>query len=713
MRPVLIIILLAVCAIADARTMSVNISADKGRIGMGRSVIVSAIARLAGDKPAVGYELLPYVNGKRWGAHEYADESGRAVFMIPLPNVGIQEIQVQARPAAQMIPESWIWTADVQDNQDVILRKEFSLPSAARFARVWLAVDDGAKLFINGQEAASKDGWMDIRPISIRRDLLKAGTNEVQVEARNSVGPAGVLVRMEVETASGKRVICSDGNWTAESGKVVVLGKPGSSIWTTTGWPNVADRSQLFTGALLPANAVASNTIQVQVDRRKLQPPPKDPDHLLGMQWEPWFTPLNCSWGTAYAVPLMGFYWSANPDVTRQHMIWLAESGVDFLVVDWTNQLWDKQHFDERTDGANEIMHSTTMALEVLAQMRDEGLPVPKMVIYLGVTNGPSTTMVAINEEIAWIYNNYIRNPRFKGLFVEYLGKPLLMIHNGGGPQWLVDTKQIPVDDSHFTIRWQSFMHENSHHNEAGYWSWMNKSLNQPVTYYEGKPEGATISTAFFAEGGWKKEGAYGRRGGWTYLESFKDVDRYRPRFVELHQFNEFAGAPEGQGYGPEHDIYVDSYSVELSDDIEPVSLTTPAYRGNGGWGFQFLNLTRALVDLYRQKTPETTVLALWKPDRRQVVTGNKLDVAWAWAGKQPKSFSISLNGKTVLEDLQDMQASVDLSGIKDGPVRLRLTAEGTKARYLISYTEDSLPQKDMKPAFAKVDFMLKRGATK
>ena len=33
----------------------------------------------------------------------------------------------------------------------------------------------------------------------------------------------------------------------------------------------------------------------------------------------------------------------------------LAESGIDFLVVDWTNHLWDKKHWDERPDGTNEI----------------------------------------------------------------------------------------------------------------------------------------------------------------------------------------------------------------------------------------------------------------------------------------------------------------------------------------------------------------------
>lgn len=465
----------------------------------------------------------------------------------------------------------------------------------------------------------------------------------------------------------------------------------------------------MLTGYPLPAGADVSNVVTVQVERRALQPTPTDPDHLVGMQWEPWFTPHNADWTTAQAVPLLGFYRSYDRDVLRQHFLWLAESGVNFLVVDWTNHLWDKKHWDERDDNTNEIIHATTLALETLASLRDEGIPVPKMVLYLGLNNGPSTTTQAINEEMDWIYHNYIRNPRFAGLFQEYLGKPLLLIHNGGGPAWLQAHPGPPIDDRHFTVRWQSSQHDLSHHNEAGYWSWMDGALAQPVTRFEGKPEAMTVSAAFFSADGWRGKGAYGRRGGGTYVESFQGALKYRPRFLELHQFQEFAGQPEGQGYGPRKDIYVDSYSAELSDDIEPTSLCAPAYRGDGGWGFLFLNLTRALVDLYRQKTPETTVVAIARPLRREVITSNTLTVEWAWVGKPPHSFTLTLNGKTVARNLQGRQAVVNVRDVPDGPVTLRLTAEGTKARYLLSYTEDSLPQKRLEPAYAEINFLIAR----
>ena len=139
----------------------------------------------------------------------------------------------------------------------------------------------------------------------------------------------------------------------------------------------------------------------------------------------------------------------------------------------------------------------------------------------------------------------------------------------------------------------------------------MDGSLKPTVTYKGDVAECTTVNPACFAENGWKAPEAWGRRDGWTYLESFKTALEHRPRMVMLHQFNEFTGQGS-HGYGPDKDIFVDSYSVEYSDDYEPVSLTAPGFRGdNGGWGFYYLNLTRALVDIYNGQADDVTVMAV------------------------------------------------------------------------------------------------------
>ena len=708
---------------AAAPEVRVHLEADQQRIGMGRSVTVSARAELPGGAPAAGYLLLPYVNGERWGAHEVADADGRAVWHLPLPNPGVAEVQVEAREQPPR-GEQWIWAPETSDQQSVWFQGTFTPPDGVREARLWVAVDDAAQVFLNGEDLPSTGGWQATAPLAEVRDRLRPGANVLSVKATNGAGPAGLLVRLELVcddrvgvVGTGESWCCFDaepagwpGKAEAEGRPVKVLGPPEGALWAggMSRWPTLHARTGLIAGTRVPEGAVLSDPLRVEVEWRRLQTIPEDPEHLVGMQWEPWFTPLNANWATGQAVPVMGLYWSWDRSVLRQQMIWLIESGVNFLVVDWTNHLWGKEHWDERPDATNEIILCTTLALEVLAELRDEGQYVPKMVLYPGLNNGPETTVQAISEELAWIHHNYVRNPRFAGLFVEYLGKPLVLIHNGAGPGYFADPARGQVDETYFTVRWQSSQLQIGHQNEQGYWSWMDGSLEPMLTLYEGQPEALTVSTAFFAGGGWLGPEAYGHRGGWTYIESFKAALKQRPRFVELHQFNEFAGQPEGQGYGPNHDVYVDSYSVELSDDIEPVSLTAPAYRGDGGWGYLYLNLTRALVDLYRQDPMATTVVAVSRPAWREVVTGDKLEVVWTWAGREPVGFAISLNGRTVAEHLTGTTATVDLRDVPDGPVTLRLTAEGTQARYLLSHTSDSLPLAEAVPAYVEVGFTVK-----
>jgi hypothetical protein len=583
-------------------------------------------------------------------------------------------------------------------------------------------VDDHAVAWLDGKALAEVGGWSSVAPVALSPEALRPGPHVLSIRADNGLGPAAVLVRLDLETAADPQAVVSGSDWrvfetapadwpglAAEAGTSAHrLGGVDDGPWSASlgPWPTRQDRSRLFTGAQLPADAVVSAAVSIEVVPRALDRIPADPDHLVGMQWEPWFTPQACWWQTAHAVPLLGFYDSNDPRVTRQHVIWLVESGVDFLIADWTNHLWDKQHWSERDPGADSIVQATTRALETLAAMRDEGLSVPKLVLYPGLNNGPSTTMVAINEELDWIHREYVQNPRFHDLFQTYLDKPLVIVHNGGGPGWLEAHPGPAVDERFFTVRWHGSQHQINRLHERGYWSWMDGSLDPMLTLREGQPECLTVSVGFFAAGGWLAPDAYGRRGGWTLIESFKAALKHRPAVIELHQFNEFAGQPEGQGYGPRRDVYLDSYSPEFSDDLEPTSLTAPAYRGQGGWGFLYLNLTRALVDLYRQPEARTTVLALARPSYLERVAGDHVEVVWTWAGRPPESFSVLLDGKPVSAGLGGTTARLDLRGVPPGQHKLRLEAAGAVGRYRLSWTEDAPRLAEPEPAFAETPFV-------
>ena len=694
----------------SAVAATVKLTADKTDIGMGESVTLTTRVSTGSSTTRGGHRVLPFVNGKRWGAVETTDEAGVAVHHLPLPTPGTADIQVLVEPPVVQGPRArWIWGPTVPEDTTQYIQHVFDYTGDPAAAALYVAADDAATVYINGRELGPVSGWKEPAVYTDLSGYLEIGPNVISVESKSAGGLAGLLVRMEDGSATRKAVLVSDATWTLyakapyawpfraeEDGKpVAVLAGVEWSPWrrNMAGWPALEDRSLDRAGTLMPEeDGLVSSTVQVRVERRMLQRPPSNPAQRVGIQYEPWFTPHNATWESSHAIPLTGLYWSWNTDVIRQQMIWLIESGVDFLVVDWTNHLWGKSHWSERGDNTNEIIHATTLLLETLAQLRDEGQPVPTAVLYAGLNNGPSTTVEAVNEEMEWIHNTYVRNPRFAGLFEMYLDKPLMLVHNGGGPDWADSAGASRLDDTQFTVRYQSFQHEFNHHGDGGFWSWMDATLAPTVTAFEGAAEAMTVSSAFFSQGGWKKEGAYGRKGGWTMVEGFKQAILYRPRFLEIHQYQEFAGQWEGFGYGPNKDIYVDSYSVELSDDIEPVSLTAAAYRGDGGWGFYYLNLLRALVDCYHQPEPETTVVALDNPGYGKTITGTTLPLRWSWVGRAPEGFKLLVNGHAQTFPPEATETSIDLAAQSAGELDITLAATGTVARYALSYTEASLP---------------------
>lgn len=484
-------------------------------------------------------------------------------------------------------------------------------------------------------------------------------------------------------------------------------------------WMGTSNRELLMAGKFMPDSGVRSNELNITITKREMPQSP-DTSHLFGVQWESWFTPGSATWSSAEAVPVVGFYDSYNEDVIRQHVLWFMDLGVNFIMPDWSNHIWGKKHWNEAEDGARAIVHATTVFLEVLAKMRDEGMDVPKVALMPGISNGPPTTVVAMNEQLDWIYQNYILNPRFKGLFQDYDGKPLMIILDTGAlgnkKGTAASAFRVPffklslgiteqeldalrrtqgqIDDTHFTNRLMSSQNQLTRHHELGYWSWMDGQLEPMVTYMDGKPEAITVTPAFFGAMGWTAQDSYGRRGGTTYLESFKYAIKSKPRVIFLHQFNEFAGQLEGQGHGKNHDIYLDEYSIEFSDDFEPVSLTASGMRDSkGGWGFYYLNMTRALMDIFNEKDQNSTLIAAFM-DKESAQT---IKLQWSVAGEIPKSFDVLIDDKPILKSITGMTCEIPVKGLSKGNHTLTITANNVHTHYALSKTEfDEIAEKPL-----------------
>eukprot|EP01119_Soliformovum_irregulare_P004118 TRINITY_DN1512_c0_g1_i2.p1 TRINITY_DN1512_c0_g1~~TRINITY_DN1512_c0_g1_i2.p1 ORF type:complete len:489 (-),score=150.49 TRINITY_DN1512_c0_g1_i2:23-1489(-) len=470
----------------------------------------------------------------------------------------------------------------------------------------------------------------------------------------------------------------------------------------------VADRppsgTNFYVGSPLPSGSVVSNTVVVDVHHRIISRVTGS-SSLFGMEWEPWFTDHNVGWQTGEAVPLVGRYNSDNVDVIKQHAIWFAQSGMDFLLVDWTNNLWGLTDFSQASVGAWEIINATVRTMEVYYSLSLEGIPVPKMVLLLGLDNGPTTTMTCLNQEIDWIYRNLYSDLRFRNLFQIYEGKPLLIPFDGGN---FHETSKIPADDRYFTLRWMSTQFQRNHMNKMGYWSWMDGTLSPLPTFHDGKAEVVTVTNAFFADGGWTYPEAVAQDGGTTLMKEWNVPLAYHPTFIAICQWNEFAGQGQGQGYGPNHDMYYDIFNVTLSNDMEPTSLTEKGYRSTrGGWGFYYVNLLRALRDLQSGRSVEIAGISF--PDRDQILTSPILQVTWYTLGISDASslrFNLKVDGIVLAENISGNSANLNLKSVKNGDHVMEVEVVGHVTRYPLSLRLVDVPNVE-RPLIVSVPFHL------
>lgn len=688
-----------------ARIPLISARAATNTIGMGRSVEISARATFPGGAPAAGWLLLPYCNGQRWGAHEFADSNGCATFHIPLPRPGLQSITISALPPANDNAR-WIWPANAYDNNiTAIFSRIFVLSAAPTGAIIAVAADDLAHVAINGQHAGSWFGWQGPRRRQLPPELFRPGSNLIEVTAFNSAGPAGLLLLLNILMPGDSLTLVSDTSWAARvaadiPAPVQDLAGAHDSIWHLDDWPTRPERAQLYTGAVALPTQPQSPALVIHVQRRELQPPPKDPRSIIIMHWANWFSPspMQAFWKTAQAVPLLGFYRTANTDVMRQHIMWMIESGVDVILCDMSNNIWFDYSWDNRAAFANELFFLNQLMLETLAAMRDEGFNVPRVVLHTGV-NHTTNALAVMNEQLAAAYHAFVNNDRWGDLVYRLDGKPLMLVL----ALYHYFHSFIPQLDPRWTYRYVTVQLE-SHpiHHALGYWSWSDHYATTTLSN-----EAITASIGAFPADGWLDPRARARRGGATFLEDWQTVMRDKPRHIFIHQFQEFHGAPEGFGDGPNRNRYFDTYSVDLSDDIEPTSLTTPAYRGNGGWGFFYLNLVRACVDLLHQDPPQTSVLAIAQPDRNHHVAGDQMTVIWRTVGKPlPHGVNISIDNAIVASNITEQSVSLDISSLAPGSHTLTLTAPGALQRYRLSWTEDSLPLPSLEPATVSTTFI-------
>ena len=323
----------------------------------------------------------------------------------------------------------------------------------------------------------------------------------------------------------------------------------------------------VFLTALL-SWALTAGTLSAQPTGRQgasSYPPVPPSEREVGIAYGLWAD--RDLWSSTWDKPQIGEYDSRDRRVIRKHAEWLSDAGVDFVWLDWSNnvtydpcKLW--------TGGKQDVIEDATAILfDEYRKMSEAGLPHPRISIFIGVTGAPEAAEDGrLQKKADQVWEMYAGNPRYREMMQLHEGKPLLVVYVDTPSPWQNGTPAW--DDERFAVRWltgyvseQAPLRTDDRVSRYGYWSWEDRG-EQTYPVRDGRPESMVICAAVRPQG---KPGdtdyipAKGRRDGATLREQFARARAVGPRFAMVVSWNEWT-----TGEQP---------SIEVSKDLEP-SLT-------------------------------------------------------------------------------------------------------------------------------------------
>jgi hypothetical protein len=280
-----------------------------------------------------------------------------------------------------------------------------------------------------------------------------------------------------------------------------------------------------------------------------------DSDKIVGLAYTTWFT--STPWTNVWGTPELGFYTSNDTTVIKQHGEWLADAGVDFIFIDWSNDLGYIPGVTVNRPDFDMIENSVPIIFKEWAKIKGA----PKISIMLGCPDHPEAfSDGTMQRKIDQVYSQYIDNKADSSQYFKYLGKPLLIIYIGTPSPF---ENGIPdFQDSRFTIRYMTgFITEqpnllsgNNRLSKYGYWSWEDRG-DQTYTLLDGQPEACTVSAASRADSV-NSIPAIGRDNGLTFQSRWSRAENLNVKIVLVTTWNEW--------------ITSEQPSAEVSKDLEP-----------------------------------------------------------------------------------------------------------------------------------------------
>ena len=181
------------------------------------------------------------------------------------------------------------------------------------------------------------------------------------------------------------------------------------------------------------------------------------------------FTPHNCFWQTAEAVPVMGLPFDA-PRSGETNLTWFIESGVTLRIADWSNNIWTAREWKPGI-GTRELTATSHVMLVEMAKMRTEGYVVPKMTFLTGIDYARPEGPKVVN----WPARLHLAGVR------KQSGRPTAACGRSStgsrsfcaGLRGIIREVQKISFHPRFTIRYQGAQQDHTRTNELGLWSWM------------------------------------------------------------------------------------------------------------------------------------------------------------------------------------------------------------------------------------------------
>lgn len=290
-------------------------------------------------------------------------------------------------------------------------------------------------------------------------------------------------------------------------------------------------------------------------------------DRLVGVAYSTWMY-KNSRFTNSWETPLIGNYTTLDcPWALKAHAELLYDAGVDFILVDWSNNVdydfYNKK--DYRGGRARNDFETIEMGTNQLFEGWSKLEHSPKIAVFIGCPgDGDAIKDGRLQKKADQVYREYLEKEEYRDLYQTYLGKPLLVVYLGTPALAQSNLKKLWKDDR-FTVRFltgyigqQTMFNKKTLAATQPIWSW--EERNQQCYAVNGSlVECMTVQSAWRSQG---KEGdngyipSSGRNDGDTLLKMWARAREFGPQIVLCPTWNEYS-----KGEQP---------TPEINKDLEP-----------------------------------------------------------------------------------------------------------------------------------------------